>query len=302
MRPSACPEIRPLRVPAQDTDFDGLAALLYVRRRRAAPAAVDRRASAWEPPAPVGYDGGSSPDRIPARERGMQWAILGLVIFGLILTYIIFQETRAHHYWRGLVAKGDVTAIRMLLDQEIERWRTMRVPRGTPAALWHAVQTVDLVAVGPAEAQVACSVEGEYRVVGGQPQEVTSPIEAAMRAAAKICELIMYDIPNLRLSVVRVDVYSTFRDERGAPLQRCILTTIADRAEADDLDWEALRAHEIIGRFESRYHVNADGIAEPIEPGPLLEGTTPVAEIPAPADPDEPRARRGAIGEDAGSV
>jgi hypothetical protein len=118
-----------------------------------------------------------------------------------------------------------------------------------------------------------------------------------MRVAAKLCELVMFDIPNLRLAEVRVDVYSTFRTETGAPEQRCILTTIADRAEADDLDWDALRPAEIINRFESRYHLNEHGIAEPIDPGPALDGTTPVTEIAAPADPDEGRydRRNGAV-------
>lgn len=219
----------------------------------------------------------------------MTWAVLGLVLFGLFLTYIIFQETRAHTYWRGLVAKGDVSAIRALMDQEIERWRTMRVPRGTPAALWHGVQTADLVAVGPDTAHLACTAEGEHRMIGGKPEEVTKPIDAGMTVAAKLLELVLYDIPNLRLSVVRVDVYSTFRDASGAPMQQCILTTVAERAEADDLDWEALRPHEVIGRFESRYRVNDAGIAEPIDPGPPLDGTEAVNLIPPPADPDAAR-------------
>lgn len=222
----------------------------------------------------------------------MQWAVLGLVIFGLILTYIIFQETRAHAYWRGLVRKGDVSAIRALLEAEIERWRTARVPKGTPPTLWHGVQTVDLVAVGPDAAHLTCSAEGEYRIVGGQSQELTSPLDAGMRLAAKLCELVMYDIPNLRLGLVRVDVYSTFRTPAGAPEQRCILTTVADRAEADDLDWDALRPEEIIRRFESSFRLNNEGVAEPIDPGPPLEETTAVAEIPAPADPDGIRAER----------
>jgi hypothetical protein len=40
--------------------------------------------------------------------------------------------------------------------------------------------------------------------------------------------------------------------------------------------------------------VNDQGIAQPIDPGPLLEGTTPVADIPPPADPDGFRDRRAA--------
>jgi hypothetical protein len=219
----------------------------------------------------------------------MQWAVLGLVLFGLILTYVIFQETRAHHYWRGLVQRGDISAIRALLEQEITRWRTMRVPKGTPPALWHGVQTTDLVAVGPDAAQLACTAEGEFRHVGGRAEEVTSAIDAAVALAAALVERVMFDVPNLRLSLVRVDVYSTFRMETGVPEQRCILSVTADRAEADDMEWEALRPAEIVGRFEHRYHVDPRGVAAPFEPDPPLDGTTPVLDIPAPPDPDEGR-------------
>ena len=41
----------------------------------------------------------------------MQWAVLGLVLFGLVLTYIIFHEMRAHTYKIGLVAMGVITNI-----------------------------------------------------------------------------------------------------------------------------------------------------------------------------------------------
>jgi hypothetical protein len=215
----------------------------------------------------------------------MQWAVLGIVVFGLILTYIIFQETRAHRYWRGLVAHGDLDAIRMLLQQEIERWRTMRVPKGVPPNLWHGIQTTSLVAIGADAAQVTCTAEGEYRFVGGRPQEVTAPLDAAMRLAAKLTEMIMYDVPNLRLSEARVDVYSTFHGADGTPTQSCILSMVADRAEADDLDWEALRPAEIVNRFHARYYLNDRGLAEPFEPDPPLEGTELVTETTASAEP-----------------
>lgn len=211
----------------------------------------------------------------------MQWAVLGLVIFGLILTYVIGQEMRAHTYWRGLVAKGDVNAVRLLLQQELDRWRTMRVPRGTPAALWHGVQTVELVAVGATAAQVTCAAEGEYRFTGGKPQEISSPLDSGMRVSAKLIDMLLFDVPNLRLSTVRVDVYTTFHDPAGVPEQRCILSTVADRAIADEIDWEALTPSEIIGRFDSCYRVDSRGLAEPIDPGPPLEGTELVTELPS---------------------
>jgi hypothetical protein len=212
------------------------------------------------------------------RQDAMQWAVLGIVLFGLFLTYIIFQETRAHHYWRGLVAKGDLNAIRMLLDQEIERWHTMRVPKGVPASVWHGIQTTELVAVGAEGAQVTCAADGEYRFSAGKPQEVTTPIDAAMRLAAKVAEMILYDVPNLHISEVRVDVYSTFHTPDGATEQRCILSVVADRGTADEIDWESLRPGEIVNRFESRYYVNERGIAEPFDPGDPLEGTVLVTE------------------------
>jgi hypothetical protein len=212
----------------------------------------------------------------------MQWAVLGIVLFGLILAYVIFQETRAHTYWRGLVAKGDLDAIRMLLDQEIQRWKTMRVPKEVPASLWHGVQTAELVAVGADAAQVSCAAEGEYRFTGGRPKEVTSPLDAGMRVAAKLVEMIMFDVPNLRLSTVRVDVYSTFHASDGVPEQRCILSTVADRYDADEVDWESLRPNEIIARFDSHYLVDERGLAQPIDPGPPLEGTELVGDRTAP--------------------
>jgi hypothetical protein len=222
----------------------------------------------------------------------MQWAVLIIVVFGLFLAYIIFQETRAHTYWRSLVAKGDVDAIRMLLEQEIQRWKTARVPKEVPAALWHGVQTAELVAVGADAAQLTCAAEGEYRFSGGRPQEVASPLDAGMRLAAKLAEMVLYDVPNLRLAAVRVDVYSTFHTADGLPNQRCILSTLAERADADDLDWEALRPHEVLDRFATTYHVDERGLAQPIDPGPLLEGTVPVEPKPLPAPAlgsDDPR-------------
>lgn len=206
----------------------------------------------------------------------MEWAVLGLVVVGLLLTYVIFQETRAHRHWRGLVAAGNVDAIRTLLEQEFERWRTMRVPKGVAPAVWHGVQTVQLAAVGADAAQVSCLAEGEYRVSGGRLQEVGSALDAAMRVAAKLAELILYDVPNVRLSFVRVDVYAPVSTGNGDRGHGCILSLVADRATADDLDWEALRPHEIVSRFEHRYELNERGVAQPFDPGPPLEGTLPV--------------------------
>ena len=63
----------------------------------------------------------------------MEWGIVVIVIIIILISYVIVQETRAQMHWRGLVAAGDVDAIRQLLEAEVEHWQTDRVPRGTPA-------------------------------------------------------------------------------------------------------------------------------------------------------------------------
>ena len=132
--------------------------------------------------------------------------------------------------------------------------------------------------MGADAVHVTCTAEGEYRFAAGKPQEVTSPLDAAMRLAAKVAEMVLFDVPNLHMGAVRVDVYSTFHDATGMPEQQCVLSTVADRATADDVDWDALRPEEIINRFESSYRVNERAIAEAIDPPPLMEDTELVAD------------------------
>lgn len=200
----------------------------------------------------------------------MGWGILGVSLLGLFMGFVIVQEMFVQRHWRGLVKHGDRWAIRELVEQEIERWRELRVPKGTGASLWHGIQTTEVAGVGRDFIHLICSAEGEYRVVEGRRQEVSSPLDEGMKLAAALLERLFYDVPNVRLSLVRVDVYTTFRGEDGAPEQRCILTTTAERADADRLPWDDLRPSEIVSRFESRYQLNERGVALPIDPGPAL--------------------------------
>ena len=200
----------------------------------------------------------------------MGWGIVAVSFLGLFLGFVIIQEMFVQRHWRGLVNRGDQWAIRELVEQEIERWRELRVPKGTNALLWHGVQTTEIAGVGRDFINVICSSEGEYRVVDGRRQEVSTPLDEGMKLAAALLERIFYDIPNVRLSLVRVDVYTTFRGEEGTPEQRCILSTVAERADADRLPWDELRPHEIISRFDSHYTTSASGAMLPIDPGPVL--------------------------------
>jgi hypothetical protein len=217
----------------------------------------------------------------------MTWGLVAVIGIGLVLTYIIWQETRSHLHWRELVRQGNVWAIHELVTAEIERWHRMRPPAGTPLPLWSGVQTAEMVSIGRDHLQLACGTEGEYRMVGTQREQVTSPIEAAMRLAAKLVEMVMYDIPEVKLATVRVDVYSTLPSVSGTAEQGCILTTTAKRDEANSIDWDSSSAREIVGRFVTRFELDGNGAARGIDPGPPLENESIDEAIP-----DEVRRRR----------
>ena len=57
----------------------------------------------------------------------------------------IVQGTRAQLAWRKRVEAGDVDAIRTLVGDEVERWKTMRMPKGVDASVWHGVQSAELL-------------------------------------------------------------------------------------------------------------------------------------------------------------
>jgi hypothetical protein len=128
-----------------------------------------------------------------------------------------------------------------------------------------------------------------------------------MKLAAALLERLFYDVPNVRLTLIRVDVYTTFRRDDGVPEQRCILSVVGDRAAADRLPWDELLPHEIVRRFEAVYQLGEHGAALPIEPGPpLADEEEPPSSSPdtlpsAGADVGAQRDRGWAAGEGRGN-
>ena len=176
------------------------------------------------------------------------------------------QETRAHLHWRGLAQAGDVDAIRALVADQLDAWRAGRPPRGVPANVWSAVQTAQVVGVGADFVRLSTGVEGQYAMVDGERAEVSSAFDEAARVTRKLGDLTLYDIPDLRLRYVQVDIYSTFRDEQERPQQRCILSTLIDRAAAGAFDWDGSTATDLVRTFRSRHRLSEAGIALPVEP------------------------------------
>jgi hypothetical protein len=90
-----------------------------------------------------------------------------------------------------------------------------------------------------------------------------------MKVSVKLADLLLYDIPNVRLAAVQIDIYTTFRDAGGASTQQCILSSVFRRDVIADLDWEATPPEEIIRIVGGHYRLNEWGVAQPIDPDSL---------------------------------
>jgi len=204
----------------------------------------------------------------------MEWGILIILIVLVLVAYVIVQETRAQMHWRGLVAEGNVPAIRELIENEVEHWHDARVPRGTPALLWHGVQTVELLDVNATAALFNCSAEGEFSLIDGKRVETSSALNEGMKITMKLAEMIFYDIPNVKLDRLQVDVYTSFRDESGRADPRCILSTRIERAEVEHIDWEQTPPEEFVALNTARFDAGESGTIHAVEPLPWEEGAT----------------------------
>jgi hypothetical protein len=202
----------------------------------------------------------------------VEWGILLILIILLFTAYVIVQETRAQMHWRGLVAAGDIDAITSLLKDEVERWHTERVPRGTPALLWHGVQTVELIDVQADGARVSCNAEGESALVEGRRIETSSPLAEGMKITLKLAEMLLYDVPNVKLDHVQIDVYTSFRDASGHADSRCILSTHVLRRLVEQIDWEEIAPADFISLNEGRFAGGDPEALQAIEPLPWVEG------------------------------
>jgi len=202
----------------------------------------------------------------------VEWGILIIVLILLVTSYVIIQETRAQMHWRGLVESGDLDAIRTLVSEEVERWHTERVPRGTPALLWHGVQTVELIDVQADGVRVSCSAEGESALVEGRRTETSSPLTEGMKITLKLAEMLLYDIPNVKLDHVQIDVYTSFRDTSGRAESRCILSTRVERRHVEHIDWDGTEPADFVTLNDGRFVADGSGSLHGVEPLPWTEG------------------------------
>ena len=190
------------------------------------------------------------------------FAIIAAVFggFGLLL----FKEARTHRFWRQLVAQDDREAIRGILDQEIERWKTQRPPKDVSAVVWAGVQGMDLLAASARYVRVSTSADPEFGAVDGAREQIASSLDTAYAVALRLVEMIFYDVPNFRPAHVRVDVYTTFRSEDGSASARPILCIEADRADALSIDWSQ-PPQRLSAEFQTTANRAPNGEPRPIQ-------------------------------------
>ena len=190
------------------------------------------------------------------------FAIIAVLFGGIGL--LLFKEARTHRFWRQLVAENDMDAIRGILDQEIEHWRTQRPPKDVSAVVWAGVQGLDLVGASAQHVRVSTSADPEFGTVDGKREQISSSLDTAYATAMRLVEMIFYDVPNFRPDHARVDVYTTFRDSEGRAEALPILSVQADRASAMSLDWN-LPPAALAREFETTANRAPSGEPRPIE-------------------------------------
>ena len=196
----------------------------------------------------------------------MEWGILAVTVIFVVVGYIVLQGTRASMAWRKAASGGDVDVIRQVLEDAILSWRSIKRPKDVAPDVWRGVQSVALVDVAADSASVSCQVESEYRLLDGRWLEVSSPLQEGFAVTACLADMLLYDVPNLRLDSVRIDVHTTFRDAGGTAERVCILTTNVRRELAREVDWEEWTPAEIVDAFGGRYRLGERGVALPVDP------------------------------------
>jgi hypothetical protein len=200
----------------------------------------------------------------------MAWGLgVGILFIALLFAFfgtVIFKETRTHRFWQRKVEEGDLDMITQLVQAEVAHWRTERPPKDMPASVWQGIQSAELVAVGPDYIRVSTTAEPQFALVSGARRQVTSALDEAKRVAAKLAERLLYDVPHVRPARLQIDCYTTLQEASGEVTQRCILSALADRAAAAEIDWDSDPPEVIAERLGARYQLDARGGALPIDP------------------------------------
>lgn len=189
--------------------------------------------------------------------------VLG-VVFGtalfVVLAWLIIGSYVSHRHWRRVIAGGDETALLAAVEEAIQTWQRMRLPADTPPADWAALQSAAIVACDTQRCRVVLIAGPDARVIGGQRQIVGDTGRVASRAAVRMVERLLYELPLARFDAVQVDVFAEYRSADGAVETDCLLTTQVSREDAAVTDWDDAAPDAILAAWRTRRLV---------PPGPL---------------------------------
>lgn len=174
-----------------------------------------------------------------------------LVVF-VIVGFMVFQARFAAQHWRRAIAAGDASALAQLLDETFEAWRRERPRRGTPPADWRALHTAALVAADHRRIRVSLLAEPDVQVVDGRREEVSSTQQVARRAAVRMVERLMYEVPHASFAHAQVDVLTEYRQPDGPAVTRCLLSTRATREDVKFAEWENPDATVLLSNWDTR--------------------------------------------------
>ncbi|TMG03782.1 MAG: hypothetical protein E6I03_03435 [Chloroflexi bacterium] len=195
----------------------------------------------------------------------MEWAVLGLFIMFLIVTYIVVQGTRAALAWRKAAAEGDVKVIRDIVEDSLGAWRSMKRPKEVPAEVWRGIQSMQIVEVDAEVVRVSCQAEGDFRLLNGRWVETANPLHEAMAVTVKGLDMLLYELSHYKPGRVQIDVYMTMREADRATERVCILSTTATRENARQIDWEEWTPAQIVEALSGRYRMDDLGQPLPIQ-------------------------------------
>ena len=186
--------------------------------------------------------------------------ILSLLIGGT-LGFVIVQSFISHRYWRRAIAEGDSEALHAAVLEALDTWRRVRPPQDVVPSDWRALQSAELIAVDTDRCRVSLLAEPDIRVIDGVREQVGPPEIVARRAAVRMAERLLYDLPLSRFQAVQVDVYTQYRSPDGHAESDCLLTTQLDRGLGAVTDWDDMAAGDILETWTTRE----------LHPGELLD-------------------------------
>ncbi len=199
----------------------------------------------------------------------MSWGIgVGILIIALLFAvfgFFMFKETRTHRFWRSKVEEGDIEMITQLIQVELLRWRSEGPPQGISTTVWAGVQGVQLVEAGRDQIHLSSTAEPQFALVGGARRQVSSALDEGKRITAALAERFFYDVPHVRPERVQIDIYTVLGDAAGKVSQSRILTTLAHRSAAAEIDWENDPPEVIAEMLGARYRLGTEGDARPID-------------------------------------